>query len=139
MSDSPVRAFIDTNIWLYAFIESDDPEKTIKAKQVIDTQEVVISTQVINELCVNLLRKADFTEGQLRDLIDDFYETYLVVELDRTVQVTASTLRERYQLSFWDGTIVANALLSEAQVLYSEDMHDGLVIEGKLTIRNPVK
>jgi predicted nucleic acid-binding protein len=139
MSNNPARSFIDTNIWLYAFIENDDTEKTFKAKGVIDSQEVVISTQVINELCMNLLRKADFTEEQLRELIADLYDTYLVVELDRTVQVTASTLRERYQFSFWDSTIVANALLSEAQVLYSEDMHDGLVVEGKLTIRNPVK
>ena len=139
MSDNPTRYFIDTNIWLYAFIESKEKEKTVKAKQVIDSREIVISTQVINELSVNLLRKADFAEEQLRELITDLYDTYLIVELDRTVQLTASTLRERYQFSFWDSSVVASALLSGAQVLYSEDMHDGLVVEGKLTIRNPMK
>ena len=71
-------------------------------------------------------------------MIADFYDTYLVVELDRAIQVKASTLRERYQLSFWESTIVANALLVEAGTLYTEDMHDGLVIEETLTIRNPL-
>jgi len=87
----------------------------------------------------NLLRNADFTEERLRELITDVYERYLVVELNRRVQIKASELRERYQFSFWDSTIVANALLSEAQILYSEDMQDGFIVEGKLTIRNPVK
>jgi len=139
MSDNPKRCFVDTNIWLYAFIESEDAEKTKKAKHTIDSHEVVLSTQVINEMCVNLLRTADFTEEQLRELIIDIYEMYLVVELDRTVQIKASELRERYQFSFWDSTIVANGLLSDAPLLYSEDMQDGFVVEGKMTIRNPLK
>ena len=132
------RCFIDTNIWLYALIESEERTKTSHAKQVIASHDIVLSTQVINEISVNLLRKAQFAEEQIRELIADFYDTYLVVELDRAVQVKASTLRERYQLSFWDSTIVANALLVEAGTLYTEDMHDGLVIEETLTIRNPL-
>ena len=47
-----------------------------------------------------------------------------------------SNLRERYQLSVYDGMIVAAALLAGCTTLYSEDMHDGLVID-RLTIRNP--
>ncbi len=53
MSDNPERCFIDTNIWLYAFIEGEEPEKTRKAKQIIDTQhDIVLSTQVVNEMAV---------------------------------------------------------------------------------------
>ena len=51
--------FVDTNIWLYAFTVGDDREKTARAKTLIETQRAVfISTQVINEACVNLIRKA---------------------------------------------------------------------------------
>ena len=39
-------------------------------------------------------------------------------------------LAERYQLSVYDGMIVAAALLAGCTTLYSEDMHDGLVIDG---------
>jgi predicted nucleic acid-binding protein len=45
-------------------------------------------------------------------------------------------LAERYQLGVYDGMIVAAALVAGCTTLYSEDMHDGLVID-QLTIRNP--
>jgi predicted nucleic acid-binding protein len=45
-------------------------------------------------------------------------------------------LAERYQLNVYDGMIVAAAQLADCTVLYSEEMHDGLVID-RLTIRNP--
>jgi predicted nucleic acid-binding protein len=51
----------------------------------------------------------------------------------------ASTLRGQYALSFWDSMIVSGALHVNISVLYSEDMQDGLVIENKVRIRNPLK
>jgi len=42
-----VRCFVDTNIWLYAFIESNDDQKRIAAKAIVQSCNVVISTQVI--------------------------------------------------------------------------------------------
>lgn len=100
--------------------------------------EPVLSTQVINEVCVNLLRKTDFTESDIGRLITSFYEKYEVVTPNRTILLTASTLRERYSLSFWDSIIVSSALSADTPVLYSEDMQDGLVIEERLHILNPL-
>jgi predicted nucleic acid-binding protein len=57
--------FVDTNIWLYAFIEADDARKSAVARQLLQEIEPVISSQVINELSVNLLRKAHFSEEQV--------------------------------------------------------------------------
>ena len=48
-------------------------------------------------------------------------------------------LAERYRLSIFDGQILASALNARCNVLYSEDMQDGQVIEDVLTIRNPFK
>jgi predicted nucleic acid-binding protein len=132
--------FVDTNIWLYAFIASSDPDKLAIAQSLIRREpRIVISTQVVNEVAVNLLKKADFTEERIRALIASFYRRYQVVEFDDKVLIRASALRERYQLSFWDGLIVASALGAGATILYTEDMHDGLVVEGQLTITNPFK
>jgi predicted nucleic acid-binding protein len=47
-------------------------------------------------------------------------------------------LAERYILNIYDAMIVAAAQLAGCTVLYSEDMHDGLVID-RLTIRNPYR
>ncbi len=133
--------FIDTNIWLYAFIEVDDGTgdvvKSAIARALIQKSEPVISTQVINEVCVNLLRRVNFTEGQISRLIEAFYEKYQVIELTKSVLLLASQLRRRYSLSFWDSTIVAAALSAGVSVLYSEDMQHGLLVEHQLEIRNP--
>jgi len=138
MPDNPVTTcFIDTNIWLYAFIETDDSVKCATARTLIQETEPVLSTQVLNEVCVNLLRRANFTEEQVRRLIESFYEKYPVIELNRSVLLTASRLRQRYSLSFWDSTIVASALGAGVSILYSEDMQHGLTIEERLQVLNP--
>ncbi len=129
--------FIDTNVWLYAFIEADDIAKSATARMLIQETEPVISTQVINEVCVNLLRRANFTEEQISRLIESFYEKYPVIELNRSVLLMASQLRQRYSLSFWDSTIVASALSAGVSILYSEDLQHGLTIEEQLQVRNP--
>ncbi len=46
-------------------------------------------------------------------------------------------IAERYGLSIYDALIVSAALMAGCRTLYSEDMQDGQVIEGLLTIRNP--
>lgn len=88
-------------------------------------------------MCVNLLRRANFAEEQIAQLVESFYEKYRVIELIRSVLLMASQLRQRYSLSFWDSTIVATALSAGVPILYSEDMQHGLVIEEQLQIRNP--
>ena len=130
--DQVTTCFIDTNIWLYAFIETDDSIKSATARTLIQKTEPVLSTQVINEVCVNLLRRANFTEEQVSRLIESFYEKYPVIELSRSVLLMASRLRQRYSLSFWDSTMVASALGAGVSILYSEDMQHRLTIEERL-------
>ncbi len=133
------RCFIDTNIWLYAFIDSNtEPKRTI-AKDIVQSQDIVISTQVINETCVNLLKNGALTEEYIRQLVLAFYEKYTVVELGQATILLASKLRERYSLSFWDSMIVASALHTGCAVLYTEDMQNGLLVAEQLTIVNPLE
>jgi predicted nucleic acid-binding protein len=51
--------------------------------------------------------------------------------------VRASGLRERLSLSYWDGLILAAALEAGVGVVCTEDMQDGLIVEGTLRIMNP--
>lgn len=131
------RCFVDTNIWLYAFVESQDHLKHSLAKAVIQKTGVVLSTQVINETCVNLLKKVNSPEKEIRRLIASFYANYKVVPTELTAMQKGSDLRERYGFSYWDSLIVACALLSGCTVLYSEDMQTGLQVEDQTTIVNP--
>jgi predicted nucleic acid-binding protein len=137
--DEAERCFVDTNIWLYAFIESGDVVQREAAKAIVSRPEIVISVQVINETCVNLLKKAAVSEATIRQLVIAFYDKCAVIGLDQSTLLTASDLREKYSLSFWDSTIVASALHAGCETLYTEDMQDGLEVEGRLTIVNPFK
>ena len=142
MSETEVPSslcFVDTNIWLYAFITGQDVGKSVTARELLDenTTNLIVSSQVINEVCVNLLKKAQVPESTVAQLILSFYRKYPVVMLDEAVQVAASGLRKRLSLSFWDSLIVAAALHSGSTILYTEDMQDGLIIGDQLTVLNP--
>ena len=137
MPGKPV-AFIDTNIWLYALLDTGEVEKSSRAKEAITQTEPVLSVQVINELCVNLIKKAGFTEEQISQLIEALYEKYPIIEMDESILLDASQLRQEYPLSFWDSMVIACALAADVDVLYSEDMQDELVVRETLEIKNPL-
>lgn len=136
MNDNLV--FIDSNIWLYALIESDNPKHKAAKEKVRQVEAPVVSSQVVSEVCVNMLKKAGQNEAFIRELISSFYSKYAVVSLDENVLLKASDLRNRYSLSFWDSMIVAAALEASCAVLYLEDMQNGLLVDQSLRIVNPL-
>ena len=130
----PSKTFMDTNVLLY--LVSSDAAKADKAESLLRL-DPVISVQVLNET-VNVLRRKmrmnwpDITE--FLDLIRSFctVEPLTIATFERGVLIS-----QKYMLSFYDSLIVSAALLSGCDVLYSEDMQDGLFVENELRIRNP--
>ena len=53
------------------------------------------------------------------------------------VHETGLALAGRHDLSIYDAMIVAAALHADCDMLWSEDMQDGMAIEGRLRIANP--
>jgi len=132
------KTFPDSNVWLYALTDQNDKYKH-QAEDLIEEnkERICLSTQVINEVCLNLKRKASFDEAEISRLISSFYLNFEVIKLNQKILLKASGLRARYLFSFWDGLIVASALAANAEILYSEDMQNGLMVENKLKIINP--
>jgi hypothetical protein len=94
---APESCFVDTNIWLYAFIEGEERQKTARAKELLEaSRTIIVSTQVINEVCVNLLKKAQFVEQQIQRLIESFYAKYML-----TVRSFFSGFRKFQCVEFW--------------------------------------
>ena len=128
--------FLDTNVLLYLL--SSDAAKADKVESLLRLAPV-ISIQVLNET-VNVLRRKmrmdwpDVTE--FTDLIRSFctVEPLTIASFERGIVIS-----KKYMLSFYDAMIVSAALLSGCDVLYSEDMQDGLLVENELRIRNPLK
>lgn len=131
------RVFVDSNVWIYAFVKRQDPTKHRIAQAVTLRSNLVISDQVVREVCRTLLRKEKHTEDEIIRTIRSFYANYEVVHASKEIDVDGSRLRQAYSLSYWDSLIVAAALSANASILISEDMHDGLVVDGRLTVHNP--
>lgn len=138
-------SFIDTNIWLYRLFDDQRIEVAERERKrniatlVTDKSNLIISTQVINELSVNLIKKAKFDETQIKTVIQSLYNRCQVLEFDLKILESASDLRKQYNFSFWDSLIVASALAGSAAFLYSEDMQDGLIVSRQVNIINPFK
>lgn len=134
MTDKPT---LDTNVLIYAFGKQDDDRKQI-AKTII-SKCTVISLQVANETVYVLLRKFKFTPNELNKVIEFMKQNFVISDLnihilDQTIKISA-----QYGLSFWDSMMVASALNNHCSILYSEDMQDKQIIEGRLQIINPFK
>lgn len=121
--------FVDTNILMYAHDVSAG-DKHAKARDLIDglwdTMQGAVSTQVLQELTVNLRRKAakPLDRRAAREIIEDYLAWHVVVNDGRAV-LEALDLEERYQISFWDALIIHAAQLAGADTLYSEDLSNG--------------
>jgi len=140
MTENNTLCFVDSNVWLYGFsTDKREERKRILAKQLIKEKRIIVSTQVINEVCRNLLRKHKLDEQSIVKLVMSFYSKYQVISFDLNILESASNIRTQYNISFWDSLIVSCALSADVDILYSEDMQDGLILDKKLTIINPFK
>jgi predicted nucleic acid-binding protein len=136
------KFFVDTNILLYAH----DPSAGLKhhrARQVIerlwDTGEGVLSTQVLQELCVNLRRKVarPLPVDEIRRLIQDYFSWEIVVNTAESV-IQALEIEVRYKISYWDALVLQAAESAGAAVLYSEDLADRQRY-GVIQVLNPLR
>jgi predicted nucleic acid-binding protein len=129
------RAFLDTNVLVYALVQ-DDP-RSDEAEKLI-AEGGTVSVQVLNEFAAVVRRKTKMPWGEVRFAIENI-KTLCPDPLPVTLAThhEALAIAERYQYKFYDALIVASALEARCTILYSEDMQDGQVIDGGLTIRNP--
>lgn len=127
-------AFFDSNILVYAF--GNEP-RTATSYELLQ-QGGAVSTQSLNELANVLRKKLKWEWPRIREAIEtvtDRCSTLVILDLD--LHHLGLRLAERYRLSVYDAMIAAAALTAECDTLYSEDMHDGLVIDGRVRIVNP--
>ncbi len=135
------KAFVDTSILVYAH-DLVSGIKNERARALIEklwsTGDGVLSTQVLQELCINLRRKAakPLTMEETRSLIEDYAGWEIFVNTHKSI-IEALTIEARYRISFWDALIIQAAESSGASILYSEDLSDGQTY-GSVRVVNPL-
>jgi predicted nucleic acid-binding protein len=134
----PDKIFIDTNILIY-FI-SDDKEKKLKARDIIfSSEDVYVSSQVISEFVSVCFSKKLLGTDKITSLASHFMEALNFSSVGEATIKSAIQIKKKAHRSFWDSLIVASALENTCSILYTEDMQDGQIIDGKLTVINPFK
>ena len=126
-------SFFDTNVLVYL---ASDPERAARTRELLASGGT-ISVQVLNEIANVVRRKLGFTWSETRQLLSMIQEFVAVVPVPLRIHEDGLALAQRYRLSVYDGMILAAALSSGCDTLWSEDMQDGQVINGRLTVLNP--
>ncbi|GHV11040.1 DNA-binding protein [Spirochaetia bacterium] len=129
------RVFIDSNIFIYYQTAKESVKKKI-VDDTLDFFECIASTQVLKEICNVLSKKFSISIVEIEKFIKTIIGLYQIVLIDNDLIIDALHIHDRYSISFYDSLMVVAALKANCQYLISEDMQDGLVVDGKLTIVN---
>ena len=136
-----MKAFIDTNVFVYAQDNSDETKTKISqeliAKLFLEKQGF-ISTQVIQEFCNVFLKESEkpLRPNDVAEIIDDLMGPLLAHTPDNSFYKRAINTYSKYSLSFYDALIVQAAIDLKCELLYSEDMQNGARYNG-VVIVNP--
>jgi predicted nucleic acid-binding protein len=142
MSSMSVKCFVDTNILMYAHDKAAGA-KHERARELVEAlwrdRTGVISTQVLQELVVNLRRRVGrpLNAKAIREIVADYLTWQVVVNGGDSI-LEALDFEARFHISFWDALIVQAAHSSGADVLYSEDLSDGQKY-GAVRVINPLR
>ena len=133
---SAAERFFDTNVILCLF--SGDTFKADRAEEELGAGGV-ISVQVLNEFAAVASRKLRMSVAEIREALEAIRAVCRVVPLSEETHDRGLQIMERYGLSVYDAMIVSSALLAGCATILSEDMQDGMVLDGGSAIRNPFR
>lgn len=127
------RPFLDSNVVLYLL--SADTAKADRAEALL-AAGATVSVQVLNEVTSVCRRKLKMPWEEVQSLLLAVKAACDIVPLTLATHEKAIEIAKRFQLSLYDASIIAAALLSGATLLLSEDMHNGMRID-ELRVLNP--
>ena len=135
-----VEAMLDANVLVYAASTTlNEAVKAQTATQLLKSGNVGISGQVMQEFYVTVTRKS-FTPLSVEDALNwiDVFDELPCVPIDANLVRAGVHIAQRYQISYWDGAVLAAAHRLSAAILYTEDLnHDQTY--GSVRVVNPFR
>lgn len=130
--------FIDTNILLYrASTDAAERAKRTAAQALLRRGDIGLSAQVLAEFYHNAISKPGVRMAPAAALaIVESLAALPLVPISGDLVLAAIRLQQRYQLSYWDGAILAAAKELAATTVFSEDLSHGQTYDG-VTVLNP--
>ena len=131
--------FVDTNVLIYAV--SLDPRDAIKrrlALELLDEEDLAISVQVLQEFysqATRVTRPIPISHDDAIKFLQPILK-FQIHPVSLEVFHSAIAISQRFQLSYWDGAILAAARALGCDAVYSEDMSSEQDYDG-LRVINP--
>lgn len=134
-----VRAFLDTNVLVYA-VDSADPAKRAKAEALLalrDEHDFVLSPQILAEFYVVATRKlaVPLPEATAEAMIEALAPLSVVV-IDAALVRAAAASARAWQMSLWDALVLRSAESAGCDVVFSEDFATDRAY-GSIRVVNP--
>jgi predicted nucleic acid-binding protein len=136
-----LNAFLDTNILLYAVsTRPGDEAKRARAWSLIDAGGVALSLQVLQEFYYQATRPTRperLTDQNAREFVQR-WRRFPVQETTLALLDLGFEIQRRHRFNFWDCMIIAAARAQGCDMLWTEDMDDGRIVDG-MRIANPFR
>lgn len=130
------KVFVDTNIFVYARIDVNDPKAVLAEDFLADlTDKPQISTQVLIEF-VSVARKRRLSNAEISEELAFLNSAAVVALTDPPCISEAVEIMESARLSWFDALIVAAARRAGCDTLVTEGLSHGQTIGG-VQIVNP--
>jgi predicted nucleic acid-binding protein len=129
------RFFLDTNIFVYTF-DSSARAKARRARQLIqealETHRGIVSYQVVQEFFNIALRRfaQPLSLADAEQYVGTVFRPLLAIHSSTALYLEALRLTTTHHLAWYDSLIVAAAIEGGCEVLYSEDLQHGRMIDG---------
>lgn len=132
------KFFLDTNIFVYTFHTSPKKDKALEIIKKAHIENGCISYQVIQEFINVALKKFEIPIKyiDLQLYLNKVLFPVCEVFPSEKLYTEALEISERWKYSFYDSLIIASALESQCNILYSEDFQNGQKIRD-IIIVNP--
>jgi predicted nucleic acid-binding protein len=135
-------SFLDTNVFLYAAMHQlplNDEHKRPIADRLLYEEDYCLSAQILAEFYYNALRKG--TKKLTHEEASEWLERMMLrpcLAIDAELVRAGTAFADRYQISYWDGAMLAAADQLGAETCYSEDLNHNQKYGG-VTVVNPFK
>ncbi|MDQ3693006.1 MAG: PIN domain-containing protein [Chloroflexota bacterium] len=133
-----MRIALDTNIIAYAEGVNGERnnEAALRLMAALPRDSTVIPVQVLGELFAVMVRKANRSRTEARQVLLRLNDAFPIAETTPGTMMNGADLAVTHGLAIWDAVILAAAAEANCRLLLSEDMHEGFTWQG-VTVTNP--
>ncbi|MBI4705086.1 MAG: PIN domain-containing protein [Deltaproteobacteria bacterium] len=133
--------FVDANVLLYAAsTEPSEQPKALVARELLGRDDLALSVQVLQEFYVQATRatKPERLSHEQASLLVEAFLRFPTQETTVALMKAGLATRERFQISYWDATVIEAARALGCDVVLSEDLNDGQDYHG-VRVVNPFR